>query len=355
MGIHDRDWQREERSGAGRFFSRIFENVENPLGWSLKLFRFGGITTRVHVLLVFYLLAQPLFSINQGAAGFWWMALAMASLFVLVLLHEFGHCFACRRVGGVADRIVLLPWGGLALTMPPEGWRAHFITTVGGPLVNVALVPVFAVAMIALGLGDALVFNPLNPWGVLSSPSFMGASGAAYWSKVAVFMLYSVNLLLLGFNVLLPCFPLDGGRMVQELLWRKRGYRQSMEVATLIGFVGAGAMLIIGLAANQVILVVIAVFCALSCYTERQRVRSEFEIVGDAAPSVFRPDGSTVHPREERERGPSKRELRAQRRAEEDEQTLDALLDKIRDQGMQSLSKKERATLERLSKQRREG
>ena len=177
--------------------------------------------------------------------------------------------------------------------------------------------------------------------------------------KIAAFWLYYINWVLLAFNVLVPCYPLDGGRMVQALLWRNRGYRQSMEVATLVGYFGAGVMLLVGLVLNQVFLVVIAGFCALSCYTERQRVRSEFEITGDASPSVFRPKGEDdeglFHMPQERERGPSKRELKAQQKAREDEKTLDELLDKIRDHGMQSLSKKERATLDRLSKQRRDG
>ncbi|MEM1423393.1 MAG: DUF6576 domain-containing protein, partial [Planctomycetota bacterium] len=240
---------------------------------------------------------------------------------------------------------------------------ADFITTAGGPLVNVALVPVTVGIMLALGLGDALLFNVFDPWGVLSSGWFNSSSTAMYWVKVGAFWFYFINLVLLAFNVLVPCYPLDGGRLVQALLWRKRGFKQSMEIATLIGFFGAGVMLILGLAMNQVFLVVIAAFCGLSCFTERQRVRSEFEIVGDASPSVFRPKGKGDSPwaaslRDDGpapERGPSKRELRAQKKAEEDERTLDELLDKIRDHGMHALSKKERATLDRLSRARRDG
>ncbi len=355
MSFDDRDWNRQERSGAGRFFSRIFENVDNPLGWSLKLFRFRGITTRVHVIFALYLIMQPLFSIDQSLPAFRWMAIAMFVLFALVTMHEYGHCFACRRAGGEADRIVLLPWGGLALCMPPNHWRAHLVTTVGGPLVNVVLVPVFAGAMLLAGLADALLFNPLDPFGALSNLSFSSTSSFAYWSKITLFYAYYINLVLLAFNVLLPCFPLDGGRIVQALLWKKHGYRKSMEIATLIGFFGAGVMLLVGLGLQQVMLVVIAGFCAVTCYAERQRARAEFEIVGDTGPSVFRPEGNTFHTPRERERGPSKGEIRAQQRAEQDEHRLDELLDKIRDHGMHALSKKERATLDRLSKERRGG
>ena len=41
-----------------------------------------------------------------------------ATIFVfgmLVLVHELGHCFACRRVGGEADDVLMWMLGGLAL------------------------------------------------------------------------------------------------------------------------------------------------------------------------------------------------------------------------------------------------
>ena len=48
-----------------------------------------------------------------------WNALEYVSIFVIVLLHEFGHALACRSVGGQADRIVLWPLGGVAYVSPP--------------------------------------------------------------------------------------------------------------------------------------------------------------------------------------------------------------------------------------------
>jgi hypothetical protein len=40
--------------------------------------------------------------------------LEYCALFGVVLLHEFGHAFACRQTGGEADTIVLWPLGGIA-------------------------------------------------------------------------------------------------------------------------------------------------------------------------------------------------------------------------------------------------
>ncbi len=348
MGFEDRDWNRSEPSGPGRVLARVFENVDNPLGWSIKLFSLRGIVVRAHVILILWLVLQPLFSINQGAVGFAWMAIGMGALFLIVTIHEFGHCFACRYVGGIADRIVLLPWGGLALCMPPHAWKPAFITTVGGPAVHVVLAPIFAGLVLAAGVSpDVLLFNPINPFAEFSHPSF---GGSLIWLQVAAFWLYAMNLFLFAFNVFLPFFPLDGGRMVQELLWAKYGYRKSMEMATGIGLFGALFLGVVGLAMGNVFLVIIGVFGGLTCWGERQRLRADVDLAHSGMAGMGAMPTTHNAPR-----GPSKREVKRREKAQRDEQTLDELLEKIAREGMNSLSRSERRTLDRLSKARREG
>src|SRR5438477_7968109 len=75
-----------------------------------------------------------------------WGVLEYLSLFVIVLIHEFGHALACRQVGGVANRIVLWPLGGVAFVNPPRRPGAYLWSIAAGPLVNVALIPILAVA-----------------------------------------------------------------------------------------------------------------------------------------------------------------------------------------------------------------
>ena len=67
------------------------------------------------------------------------------ALFVIVLLHEFGHALACRQVGGQADQIVLWPLGGVAYVAPPPRPGATLWSIAAGPLVNVVLVPVLTI------------------------------------------------------------------------------------------------------------------------------------------------------------------------------------------------------------------
>ena len=67
------------------------------------------------------------------------VAVILGLMFLSVLLHEFGHCFAARRVDGDADEILLWPLGGLARCDVPNTAWANFILAAGGPAVNLVL------------------------------------------------------------------------------------------------------------------------------------------------------------------------------------------------------------------------
>ena len=96
------------RGGASGFF-------ENPLTWTPTLGRLFGIRIRVHMLFMLFVGYELLRASVQG----WFPAAAhyLLLLWTFVLMHEFGHCFAARSVGGSADEILLWPLGGLANTV----------------------------------------------------------------------------------------------------------------------------------------------------------------------------------------------------------------------------------------------
>lgn len=243
----------------------VFREGDNPLTWSLPLGRYFGIQVRLSLMFVLFAVAELLRAWSQGTLVA--QSQMVATLFVLVLLHEFGHCFACRRVGGEADEILMWPLGGLASCRPPHHWKAALITTVGGPAVNVVLVPVLGGAILATGGSlESVVFNPFN-----YAPAWLGY--ATTWWKSWLWYAYFMNASLLAFNVLVAAFPLDGGRIVQELMWRRIGYRRSMAIATSIGLGASLALGVFGLVAQSFTLLGVAIFCGLTCFVERQRLR----------------------------------------------------------------------------------
>ena len=344
----DRDYNSVGAGGGGRWsklFGRLVENPENPLGWSVKLFRIDGITVRVHLVTVLYMLGMVVTSIALERMGLPYMLIAMASLFVVVLAHEFGHCYACRWAGGEADRIVMLPFGGLALCQPENTWRANFITAAGGPAVNVALMPVTAGALFAMGMGDVVLFNPLTPGVTLGL--------IEGWGGVALWWFHYTNFVIFAFNVLLPMFPFDGGRMIQAVIWRSKGFRVSMELAVRVGYIGAIVMGIVALVAvKDTILLAIAVFGGWACWMEKRRLTADAELAeaGYGAVGSFsvEDDGGS-------DAGPSRGEIKAAEREARDQAELDRVLAKISGSGLESLTRGERTTLQRMTKKKRDG
>ena len=72
-----------------------------------------------------------------------WSVLECLALFLIVLIHEFGHQLACRQVGGKTHDIILWPLGGVAYVSPPQRPGAQLWSIAAGPLVNVVLFPMF--------------------------------------------------------------------------------------------------------------------------------------------------------------------------------------------------------------------
>src|SRR5216683_5045534 len=111
---------------------------------SIRLFRFSGIQVSLHWS--WFLVAAYEISDRQRAySSITWNVLEYLALFLIVMLHEFGHALACRQVGGVANQIVLWPLGGVAYVNPPQRPGAFLWSIAAGPLVNVALLPILKI------------------------------------------------------------------------------------------------------------------------------------------------------------------------------------------------------------------
>jgi len=183
---------------------------------AFRIFRFAGIQVYLHF--TWFLVAwYEIESSKYRYASPIWAVIEYVGLFGIVLLHEFGHAFACRSTGGRADRIVLWPLGGLAFVDPPPRPGAVLWSIVAGPLVNVVLYPFLYFAL---------------KWSV------QGWISASPDIQRLLFDLWRINLGLLIFN-LLPIFPLDGGQIVRALLWFKLGPVRSLKISGVLGVAGA--------------------------------------------------------------------------------------------------------------------
>ncbi len=181
-----------------------------------------------------------------------WNVLEYLALFLIVTLHEFGHALACRQVGGLANRIVLWPLGGVAYVQPPPRPGATLWSIAAGPLVNVALFPVLAAA-----------------WFAARSAGLAATEHDAYALVRTVFF---INVVLLVFN-LLPIYPLDGGQILRSLLWFVVGRARSLMAAATVGFAGVAGLVVLAFALHSVWIGIIAAFVLLSCWGGLKQAR----------------------------------------------------------------------------------
>ena len=201
--------------------------MEQSTRGSLRLFQAAGIGVYFHWSWFLFGLWQ--ITMKRAAEAEYalptWKAAEYVALFVIILMHEFGHALACRSVGGWADRILLTPLGGIAYVAPPARPGAFLWSIVGGPLVNVLLVAPFC------GL---VLLSHAQDW-------------AATTPDLALFLsiMNIANLLLLALN-LIPIYPLDGGQILQALLWYPLGRWESLRVVGVLGMFLSGILFVGG-------------------------------------------------------------------------------------------------------------
>src|SRR5262249_869859 len=147
-----------------------------------------------------------------------------AGLFLSVFGHELSHALMARAEGIEIDEIVLHPFGGLArLRSQPESPQAEFRIAVAGPAAS------FLFAMLAF-LGTKIA-----------------ALGGYYTTMVVFFLVAAGNLLLAIFN-LFPGYPLDGGRVLRALLWKRSGnIADATRMAGICGMLVAAVLILFGI------------------------------------------------------------------------------------------------------------
>jgi len=228
-----------------------------PRKGSIRLFQLFGIT--VYLDWAWFLLAIWRIQARRDAYGsIVWNILEVLLLFLIVLMHEFGHALACRQVGGKAERIILWPLGGVAYVSPPPRPGAMLWSIAAGPLVNVALFPV---------LYFLREFAIAADWPHTLPNAFLLVSNLKF-----------MNTVLLVFNMI-PIYPLDGGQILQSLLWFVVGRARSLMIASIIGLAGAAAGIALTIAAclvdpvNGIWFGVLTAFVVLQSWSGFQQAR----------------------------------------------------------------------------------
>ena len=163
---------------------------------------------------------------GQTSAAYWTAGVVSAFVYLASLLaHELAHSIVATRRGVKVEGITLWLFGGVSrFSSESSSPGSQAWITFVGPLTSLLLGGVFLLIAAVVG----------------------GGANSALLSASLAWLGY-INILLGVFN-LLPAFPLDGGRILQSLIWRGTGDRlRATRIAARIGMVFAYLFIAYGL------------------------------------------------------------------------------------------------------------
>ncbi len=331
--------------------------------WTISLGRWGS----VHISLHFFFILFALLVIYQAALEEM-LSTAAVSLIVLltsVLLHELAHYWAANRAGVMVDQIVLGPWGGLEPIPMAHIPRREMTVALAGPLLHLVVCTLLTPVIVMLHGNLIGLLNPVNPQGMTGALTFTNLLALTFW----------INWVLLLVNSI-PAFPMDGGRFLTAAILV---FSPSLDNRSAVMFVAtiakAAALCLVvtavftyepqqpaGLVSSWFALVLMGVFLFFGAKHEMNRVLTE-EQENDQFQYDFVDKYSSYDNFDAPEPLPPKpglfirwlrkrrevRNLQRQSQEAEEELQMDKVLSKLHSNGINGLSRDERALLKRVS------
>ncbi|MCC7365609.1 MAG: site-2 protease family protein [Dehalococcoidia bacterium] len=258
-------------------------------GRSFRIARIRGIDIEIHpswlaiLALVAYTLSDGVFpdQYEGWSEATYWIGGTGAAvlLFVTVLVHELAHAIVAQRRGLPVPKITLFIFGGVShLSRQPKSAGEEFAIAAAGPATSL----VIAVVTAAL-------------WALFRDANEQAEAVAGY--------LATVNFLLAIFNIL-PGFPLDGGRVLRSIAWRRtKSFRRATRIAGSVGesmgylmLIGGVLLLLSGFALNGLWLMFIGWFLLGAARAESQNMQLESILANLRARNVMREDFPSVAP-----------------------------------------------------------
>lgn len=353
--------------------------MRDPFRWSISLGRWGVPTVRLHVFFLvfaaatYFLCWQDVDSASGNLIGM--ATAALTVLLISVLVHEWSHWLVANRFGLAPNTMVIGPLGGVSPWPQPDASAGGLLSMLAGPLANLGICLLSLLALRAVAPHLQLV-ELLNPLKLVWSEPTTGLQGLqlTFWIN---WLLFLVNLL--------PAYPFDGGHILRSVLMVARPDWEERRLTEVVFWTAAGlsalmmavALVLLKTEADPIFptslaLLLLAVVLLVSARRDaEQATRAVIDDVYDTELEEPWPADSALGSRERRraqvdraveedegrdddepwlsaleldDRQPVQKEVEA-----EEERQVDAILSRLHNQGLESLTPEERALLERVS------
>jgi len=257
----------------------------------IPIARIFGIEIRVQLGWVLVLALIAVIAVGQltavdpklEAAASWILGgLVALGFFLSSISHDLAHALVARRRGVDVQTIGVAFFGGSTPfdpASPNPGDDAAI--AISGPLTSIGI----AAALFAVSVGVVSL-------------------GQSFHAAVGVLSVLILLNLLLGLVNLVPAYPLDGGRIVRDLAWRRSGSeRTGWRAAALSGRVTGIAVIAIGIVlllpngdVTGAMIALTGWFLVLSSNAVRDRVRLDDLVGGHVVREAMEVDPATVNP-----------------------------------------------------------
>ena len=216
------------------------------------------------------------YQIDAGLQPIAILSVFFVSIFLCVVLHEYGHALTARKYGVNTRDIILSPIGGVArLERIPSRPVEELLVALAGPAVNLAIA-LFLFPLLLLFREHGIFFQAESDLEIFSQ-----------WSNLGPLIL-GTNVVLIIFN-LVPAFPMDGGRVLRSLLAMKMTRVKATKIAFIVAQFFAFGFFIWGLYFGNYILCFIAIFVVLTSRVEWKSVQRAAAIKGQAVSALMSP------------------------------------------------------------------
>ncbi len=250
---------------------------------AFRIGTFANIPVRIHwtfVFIILYIIGSGVVEKSSGMEILIQICFTL-SMFLCVVLHEYGHALTARRFGVLTEDIILLPIGGVArLQNFPDKPRHELIIALMGPAVNL-FIAVFLFIILFASHGEQML-------DLFQLEHFLSMG----WSAFIPLLLIS-NILLMVFN-LIPAFPMDGGRVLRALLSMKTNRLTATKWASKIGQVICIIFIGIGIYLGAWTTILIGVFIFFSASQEYSQVAKEFALKNKKIGQFIRQIGTCI-------------------------------------------------------------